>query len=70
MKAKTSGGFDEHRPNVNARPARALHPELPGTGFSPFGRQAPVRGLTKGDVRVLSRSPAPLEVLVPVTIES
>ena len=62
--------FDEHCMIVNARPAIALHRERPGTRFSPFGRQAPVRGLTKGDVRVLSRSPAPLEVLVPVTIES
>jgi hypothetical protein len=34
----------------------------------PFGRAAPVRGLTPADVRLLSRRPAPLEVLVPVVI--
>ncbi|MBL8924018.1 MAG: hypothetical protein JNJ54_34495 [Myxococcaceae bacterium] len=36
----------------------------------PFGRAAPVRALRPADVRLLSRTPAPLEVLVPVVIDA
>jgi len=42
--------------------------DAPPPKFSPFGRAAPVRDLTKADERLLSGRPAPLQVLVPVTI--
>jgi hypothetical protein len=46
----------------------ALDLDAPGPKFSPFGRAAPVRDLTKADEKLLSGRPAPLQVLVPVTI--
>jgi hypothetical protein len=42
--------------------------DAPPPKFSPFGRAAAVRDLTKADARLLSGRPAPLQVLVPVTI--
>jgi hypothetical protein len=42
--------------------------DAPPPKFSPFGRAAPVRDLTKADEKLLSGWPAPLRVLVPVII--
>lgn len=38
------------------------------TKASPFGRSAPIHHLTAEDVRLLRRTPAPLRVLIPVTV--
>ncbi|MBI2373807.1 MAG: hypothetical protein HYV07_07400 [Deltaproteobacteria bacterium] len=55
---------------VNAVPAIDLSQDRPHAEFSPFGRAAPVTMLTPSDVRLLSRVPEPLKILVPVTIET
>lgn len=49
-----------------ALPAVALANELE-TKATPFGRSAPTH-LSAADARLLRRAPAPLRVLVPVTI--
>jgi hypothetical protein len=36
--------------------------------FSPLGRNAPVRALTRADAKRLAGAPAPLRILVPVSI--
>ena len=54
---------------VQALPAIELRDE-PRSAASPFGRGAPVRMLTAADARLLAGEPAPLKVLVPVTIEA
>ena len=61
--------LDERHMVVNAVPGIDVSKDAPAAAFSPFGRNAPVRQLTKADTRLLSRAPAPLRVLVPVTIE-
>jgi hypothetical protein len=57
--------IDERQMVVNA--VAAIEHSGPAE-FTPFGRTAPVRALTKRDVRLLARDPKQLSVLVPVTI--
>jgi hypothetical protein len=47
-------------------PAIAVENEI--QTVSPFGRSAPIHQLTAADARLLRRDPAPLRVLVPVTV--
>ncbi len=48
-------------------PAIAVE-KVEGATASPFGRSSSVLSLTAEDVRLLRRDPAPLEVLIPVTV--
>lgn len=57
--------LDDTQMVVKAVPAIDVTPR----SASPFGRAAPMRTLTASDARLLSGAPAPIRVLVPVTIE-
>lgn len=45
------------------------HKEKKEEAFTPFGREANPPEITKEDVKILEREPAPLYIQVPVTIE-
>jgi hypothetical protein len=62
--------LDDHQMVVNATPGIDVDANSSDARFTPFGRDAPVRELTRADARLLSRSPAPLRILVPVMIDS
>jgi hypothetical protein len=68
MLALVTDRLDDAQMVVRAVPAIDLDAR-PRTAFTPFGREAPVRDLTAADARVLAGAPAPLQILVPVTIE-
>lgn len=59
--------LDDNQMVVSAVPAIGTGVTTPT--FTPFGRAAPVGGLTAADARLRSHEPAPLRVLVPITIE-
>lgn len=67
--ALVSDRLDSTQLVVEAVPAIDVS-EAVAEGGSPFGRAAPVRDLTAADRRLLTGAPAPLELLVPVTIEA
>lgn len=63
--ALVSDQVDAQQMIVRAVPAL----ELTAPRFTPFGRSAAITTLTRHDERLLSGTPAPLRVLVPVVIE-
>jgi len=55
---------------VDAVPALELSPtHAVAKAFSPFGRDLAARTITEEDRRMLSGEPAPLKILIPITIE-
>jgi hypothetical protein len=66
--ALVSDRLDDRQMVVNAVPGIDVSARAPERGFSPFGRAAPVGRLTRADARLLSRAPAPLRILIPVSI--
>lgn len=55
---------------IQAVPGIDLSRDSEKKSFSPFRRDSPVSWISKADAEYLSGSPAPLKILVPVTIES
>jgi hypothetical protein len=56
---------------VDAVPALGIPPsEADAKGFSPFGRSPAARAISASDRRVLEGKPAPLKILIPISIES